>query len=80
VIGSAAVAVLIDLRLNAHGLGGSLAGGHETAAGSSVPPAVATEFAEAMSEVMLLPAVALAVGFVAVLFFTTPRHMAKRSA
>jgi hypothetical protein len=33
-----------------------------------------------MSEVMLLPAVALAVGFVAVLFFTTPRHMVKPSA
>ncbi|MER7607195.1 DHA2 family efflux MFS transporter permease subunit [Nocardioides sp. NPDC127503] len=80
VIGSAAVAVLIDLRLNAHGLGGSLAGGHETAAGSSIPPEVASKFAEAMSEVMLLPAVALAVGFVAVLFFTTPRHMVKPSA
>ncbi|GGR58413.1 EmrB/QacA subfamily drug resistance transporter [Nocardioides luteus] len=77
VIGSAAVAVLIDLRLNAHGLGGSLAGGHENATGSAIPPAVASKFAESMSEVMLLPAVALAVGFVAVLFFTTPRHMAK---
>ncbi|MFE6646691.1 DHA2 family efflux MFS transporter permease subunit [Nocardioides sp. NPDC057772] len=80
VVGSAAVAVLIDLRLNAHGLGGSLAGGHETTAGSSVPPAMAPRFAEAMSEVMLLPAVALVVGFVAVLFFTTPRHMTKPSA
>ena len=77
VIGSAAVAVLIDLRLNAHGLGGALSGSHETAAGSAIPPEVASKFAGAMSDVMLLPAVALAVGFLAVLFFTTPRHMAK---
>ncbi|TQL66837.1 EmrB/QacA subfamily drug resistance transporter [Nocardioides albertanoniae] len=79
VIGSAAVAVLIDLHLNAHGLGGALAGGHETAAGSAIPAAVASKFAGAMSDVMLLPAAALAVGFVAALFFTTPRHLAKRS-
>ncbi|MEU0316644.1 DHA2 family efflux MFS transporter permease subunit [Nocardioides sp. NPDC006273] len=80
VVGSAAVAVLIDLRLNAHGLGESLSGKHETASGSSVPPAVVSQFAEAMSEVMLLPAAALTVGFVAVLFFTTPRHMVKPTA
>ncbi|PWN01091.1 MFS transporter [Nocardioides silvaticus] len=76
VIGSAGIAVLLDSRLIANGLG---AGGGPEAAGQSLPEQVYAPFSEAMSEAMLLPAAVLALGFVAVLFFEAPRHFGAAS-
>ena len=44
-----------------------------------LPAFARTGFSDAMSQAMLLPAVVLVVGFVAVLFYELPRHLAKRS-
>ena len=70
VLGSAAIAVLIDSRLAAEGLptfngeGGS----------GALPAAVAEKFSDAMAASMLLPPAVLVFGLVAVLFFEKPRH------
>jgi EmrB/QacA subfamily drug resistance transporter len=72
VIGSAGIAVLMDSRLVAHGLTG---GGSPEAAGQALPEQLFAPFSEAMSEAMLLPAIVLALGFVAVLLFESPRHL-----
>ena len=71
VLGSAAIAVLMDSRLAAEGLPSfsGAAGG-----GGTMPPAVAEEFSKAMATSMLLPPAILVVGLVAVLFFEKPRH------
>jgi hypothetical protein len=61
----------MDSRLVAHGLS---SGGSPEAVGQSLPPQVWSPFSESMSEAMLLPAVILAVGFVAVLLFEAPKH------
>jgi EmrB/QacA subfamily drug resistance transporter len=77
VIGSAAIAALMDSRLAAHGL---QTGGADSA-GGSLPAQVQASFASAMSQSILLPAVALALGCAACLFFATPRHLVRdRSA
>jgi EmrB/QacA subfamily drug resistance transporter len=76
VIGSAGIAVLMDSRLAAQGLG---AGGPE-AAGRSLPEQVFGPFSEAMSEALLLPAAVLALGCLASLFFESPRHLGARAA
>jgi EmrB/QacA subfamily drug resistance transporter len=72
VLGSAGIAVLLDSRLAAHGL---TSGGVE-GTGQSLPEQVFEPFSEAMSQAMLLPAVVLALGAVAALFFARPRHLA----
>ncbi|ABL83846.1 drug resistance transporter, EmrB/QacA subfamily [Nocardioides sp. JS614] len=73
VLGSAAIAVLMDARLSAEGLppftGAGGDGGPVT-----LPPAVADHFSQAMATSMLLPAAVLVLGFVAVLFFERPQH------
>lgn len=71
VLGSAAVAVLMDARLAAHGL--SSAGSPEAGA-DRLPAAVADSFAEAMSESILLPAAILVIGIVAALCLEKPTH------
>jgi len=74
VLGSAAIAALLASRLSAHDLSTdafSLTAGQ-------MPKADMSPFAEAMSESMLLPAVALALGFVIVLFLTKPSHQRER--
>ncbi|HEY1135707.1 MAG TPA: DHA2 family efflux MFS transporter permease subunit [Nocardioides sp.] len=74
VLGSAAVAALIQARLAANlpGAGGSV---EEIRTGSgAMPPEIAGRFSDAMAQSMLLPAVALALGIVVVLFFARPTH------
>jgi MFS family permease len=74
VLGSAAVAAVIEARLAANlgaageSMGGS-SGAASGAAGAGLPPQIASGFASAMSEAMLLPSAVLLLGVVAVLFF-----------
>jgi hypothetical protein len=71
VLGSAAIAVLMDARLAAEGLPSfSGAGGGS----GGLPAEVADKFSNAMATAMLLPPAVLVVGLVAVLFFERPRH------
>ncbi|MDO4917915.1 MFS transporter [Kocuria sp.] len=83
VLGSAAVASLMDSRLSHH-LGAMAAAASEQApSGHAMPPEVAHSFARAMGETFYLPAAVVAVGVVAVLFFSNPhrrpgRHVAAR--
>lgn len=75
VLGSAAIAVLIDARLAAEGLGAFQGRGPDSAGGgSALPDAVASGFSTAMSQAMLLPAVVLIAGLAAALLFERPRH------
>ena len=77
VLGSAAIAVLIDSRIAAHGLSG---GAEPDGQLRQLPLAVRAPFSSAMSDTLLLPVVILALGFVSVLFFALPRHLATRDA
>jgi hypothetical protein len=79
VLGSAAVAAVIEARLAANlGAAGESMGGSSgaasgaSAAGAGLPPQIASGFASAMSEAMLLPPVVLLLGVVAVFFFVKP--------
>ena len=72
VIGSAAIAVLMDSML-AHYLPGAAAHGDAGAAQIAVP-AVAERFSEAMQHSLLLPALIYGVGLIAVLFYEQPKH------
>jgi EmrB/QacA subfamily drug resistance transporter len=73
VIGSAAIAVLMDSRLAA--LIGGGAGAHgDAGAGRIQNPHVAGLFAHAMRDSMLLPTALYIVGFLAVLFYEKPKH------
>jgi EmrB/QacA subfamily drug resistance transporter len=79
VLGSAAVAAVIEARLAANlGAAGDSIGGSSgaasgaSAAGAGLPPQIASGFASAMSEAMLLPPVVLLLGVVAVFFFVKP--------
>ena len=71
VLGSAAIAVLIDARLAAEGLP-SFNG--EGSSGGALPPEVAQSFSDAMATSVLLPTAAFVLGFIAVLFFEKPVH------
>ena len=71
VLGSAAIAVLMDSRLAAYGLEGS---GSPEGGAARLPAAVADSFAKAMAQSMYLPAAVFVLGLVAVLFFERPRH------
>ena len=73
VIGSAAIAVLIDARLAAEGLP-SFSGASEGGSGGGLPAAALAPFADAMAASVLLPAAVLVIGLVAVLFFERPDH------
>ena len=78
VLGSAAVAALMDARL-AHRLGGTAGSvGDQAQGGSGMPAAAAHEFARAMGETFYLPAAVAVVGLVAALFFTNPHRRAGR--
>ena len=75
VLGSAAIAALIEARLaaNVPGFHPGQAGGASSAAiGQALPPEVASGFATAMSQAMLLPACVLLLGLLAALFFVKP--------
>jgi EmrB/QacA subfamily drug resistance transporter len=70
VLGSAAIAVLMDSRLAAQGLTFS----PSEAGGGNLPPQVFTAFSEAMAQSMLLPAGLLVIGLLAALAFARPAH------
>lgn len=77
VLGSAAIAALMQARISAQlpgagdGVGAAAMGG-----GGHMPAAVAEKFATALSQTMLLPAAVLLVAWVAALFYERPRHLA----
>ncbi|MGD7705347.1 MFS transporter [Microlunatus sp. Y2014] len=71
VLGSAAIAAVMQMRLVSH-LGGGAAGSAE--AMGPLPEPLREPFAAAMGEAMLLPGIALAVGFVATLVFAPIRR------
>ena len=70
VLGSAAIAALIEARLSAH----DLSAGSFGQTGGSMPAAAQSPFAAAMAEALILPAVALGVGLLISLFFLRPHH------
>jgi hypothetical protein len=70
VIGSAAIAALMQSRLEANLPGAADAGGEFTT--GQLPDAVAGGFAAAMAQSMLLPAAAMILGVVVVLFMRKP--------
>ena len=72
VLGSAAIAVLMDSRLSHFGLSGAT--NPEAGGGGAMPVQVADEFAKAMAQSLLLPAVVLLLGFAASLCFERPKH------
>ncbi len=73
VLGSAAIAVLMDARLAAQGLTFS----PSEAGGGSLPPQVFAPFSEAMSQAMLLPPAILVLGLLAALAFQRPGHQTR---
>ncbi|MCW2710688.1 MAG: transporter, partial [Marmoricola sp.] len=75
VLGSAAIAVLMDSRLAAQGLTFS-----PSEAGGNLPQQVLAPFSEAMSQALLLAPALLLLGFVAALAFDRPRHQVRPSA
>ena len=72
VLGSAAIAALIQARLTANGLEGATDAGQGT---GSMPATVQTAFSDAMAQTLYLPVVAFAVGIVLVLFLAKPTHV-----
>lgn len=71
VVGSAAIAALMDTRLVAHGIDHR---GAPEGVGGTLPEQFHEPFSAAMSQAAMLPAAVLAVGFVAALLFVAPRH------
>jgi EmrB/QacA subfamily drug resistance transporter len=76
VLGSAAIAVLMDSRLAANHLNFDPAQAGKV---SRLPEAVAGQFASAMSDAILLPAAVVVLGLLAGLFFQRPSHQVKTS-
>ena len=77
VLGSAAIAVLIDSRLAANGL--QFSPGEGSAASGGMPAQVVEPFSRAMAESMLLPALILVIGLVASLAYARPRHLSEQA-
>ncbi|MGA8986480.1 DHA2 family efflux MFS transporter permease subunit [Aeromicrobium sp.] len=76
VLGSAAIASLIEARLAANQLGGS--SGDFFSQKGSMPAEIQGPFADAMAQSLLLPVFAFAIGIIAVLFFAAPSHEGRR--
>jgi MFS family permease len=75
VLGSAAIAALLQARLTANLPGFDSAGPEaQQAGGHTLPSAVAGPFSDAMAQSLILPASALLLGVVVVLFFVKPSH------
>ena len=72
VVGSAAIAVLMDSRLAANGLAGG--GASEASLGGTLPTAVHAQFSEAMAQSLYLLPLVLLIGLVSVLLFERPVH------
>lgn len=76
VLGSAAIAAFMQSRLETNLPGASNAGGDF---GTGQLPAVVVDgFSNAMAQTILLPAIVLLIGVVAVLFMQRPPHLTKR--
>ncbi len=78
VLGSAAIAALIEARLTANGLTGS-SDKFQVSKGP-MPVQVQGPFSDAMAQSILLPVIAFVVGLVLVLFFAKPTHTGHGSA
>jgi len=78
VLGSAAIAALIEASLSANGLQSNATGAQF--GGSHLPAVVQQPFADAMAQSMLLPAAVALLGAIVVLFFTRPRDTGQWSA
>ncbi|MBC7630192.1 MFS transporter [Aeromicrobium sp.] len=72
VLGSAAIAALIEARLTANGITGS--SGTIQASGTGMPAQIQGPFSDAMSQALLLPVIAFLVGIVLVMFLARPSH------
>lgn len=74
VLGSAAIAALMEARLSANlpSFSGSMEGAQT--AGQQLPAEVAGPFADAMAQSVVLPAIALGLGILVALFFARPAH------
>lgn len=75
VLGSAAIAVLMESRLEAN-LPVVAGGGSPEVGVAALPPSLYEGFATAMGQAIMLPAAVLLIGLVAVLAFALPRHLA----
>jgi MFS family permease len=73
VLGSAAIAALIQARLTANGIAGASDAGQGST--EAMPAPVQTAFSDAMSQTLYLPVVAFLVGIVLVLFLARPTHV-----
>jgi EmrB/QacA subfamily drug resistance transporter len=78
VLGSAAIAALIESRLAANGLHSTSSGAQFS--GSKLPAFVQQPFTDAMAQSILLPAVVALLGAIVVLFFVRPKDNGKWSA
>lgn len=78
VIGSAAIAAVMQARLEANlpGSGDASSG----FGGGTLPPVIAEGFSTAMAQAILLPAAVILVGLVAVLFLRRPQNVASGEA
>lgn len=87
VLGSAAIAVLMESRLAARlgalgagggGPSGPVGEGGSSMGGGALPPGVAEPFSAALAEAMLLPAAVILLGTAAAMLFARPRHLSPR--
>ncbi|GAB3394070.1 MFS transporter [Humibacter soli] len=78
VLGSAAIAALIQARLTANGLHSSSSGAEFS--GAKLPTFVQQPFTDAMAQSMLMPAIVALAGAIVVLFFVRPRDNSAWSA
>lgn len=79
VLGSAAIAALMESRLAAN-LPAMPGGAAPTqVGGGNLPPQVLDGFSTAMGQSLLLPAVVIGVGFLVVIFLEAPKHLSGRS-
>ncbi len=74
VLGSAAIAAAISSRLAANLPAAASAAAEGAATGGSLPVELAAPYTQAMSEAVLVPALAFLVGLVVVQFFARPSH------
>lgn len=72
VLGAAGIAVLMDARIAAEGLGTFEP--DQARPGATLPEAVQGPFSDAMAQAMFLPALVFLIGLVAALCFERPRH------
>jgi MFS family permease len=81
VLGSAAIAAVIEARLAANlPIATGNIGSMQASGGRAMPASIADGFSDAMSQAMLLPAIVLIIGVVAALFFERPAVQAQARA